>query len=79
MSSHIDVDGDCPLAVVPCKYCDIGCKLKVLGLLRIFLDYYLATPERFRKTQKSRCYFCRYNLSTVSKRSKIKTEYLVVP
>ena len=32
MGSHIDVDGDCPLAVVPCKYCDIGCKLKVLGL-----------------------------------------------
>ena len=29
MSNHVDADGDCPLAFVPCKYCDIGCKVKV--------------------------------------------------
>ena len=29
MSAHVDVDGDCPLAVVPCQYTDIGCKFKV--------------------------------------------------
>ena len=29
MSAHIDADGDCPLAVVPCKYNDFGCKYKV--------------------------------------------------
>lgn len=42
MSSHIDVDGDCPLAVVPCKYCDIGCKLKVLRLS--FLEFFQRIP-----------------------------------
>lgn len=29
MSAHVDADGDCPLAVVPCQYTDIGCKFKV--------------------------------------------------
>ena len=29
MSTHVDVDGDCPLAIVPCQYTDIGCKFKV--------------------------------------------------
>ena len=29
MSTHVDIDGDCPLAVVPCQYTDIGCKFKV--------------------------------------------------
>ncbi|XP_032237702.2 TNF receptor-associated factor 4 [Nematostella vectensis] len=29
MAVHIDVDGDCPLATVPCKYSDVGCKTKV--------------------------------------------------
>lgn len=32
MNSHTDVDGDCPLAIVPCRYCDIGCKFKVYVL-----------------------------------------------
>ena len=29
MAAHVDVDGDCPLALVPCPYSDIGCKFKV--------------------------------------------------
>ena len=29
MSAHIEPDGDCPLAIVPCKYNDFGCKYKV--------------------------------------------------
>ena len=29
MAAHVDVDGDCPLAVVPCQYTDVGCKFKV--------------------------------------------------
>lgn len=33
MSTHIDADGECPLAVVPCKYHDFGCKFKVFSLL----------------------------------------------
>ncbi|XP_057300897.1 uncharacterized protein LOC130635558 [Hydractinia symbiolongicarpus] len=28
MNQHIDSDGDCPLAVVACRYSDVGCKFK---------------------------------------------------
>ena len=51
MSSHVDIDGDCPLAVVPCQYSDIGCKHKVrmvtivtLYLITIFLEVRLHWP-----------------------------------
>ncbi|XP_047130386.1 TNF receptor-associated factor 4 isoform X2 [Hydra vulgaris] len=28
MSQHTDADGDCPLAIVACRYSDVGCKFK---------------------------------------------------
>ena len=44
MSAHVDIDGDCPLAVVPCQYSDIGCKHKV-RMVRI-VALYLTTDIR---------------------------------
>ena len=51
MSAHVDIDGDCPLAVVPCQYNDIGCKHKVrmvrivaLCLITICLEVRLHWP-----------------------------------
>lgn len=35
MAAHVDVEGECPLAVIPCKYHDIGCKVKVSMNCRI--------------------------------------------
>ena len=32
MGQHVDADGDCPLAVVTCRFADVGCKYKVFYL-----------------------------------------------
>ena len=36
MAQHIDSEGDCPLAVVNCRYADVACKYKVYSFLSGF-------------------------------------------
>ena len=36
MVQHIDSEGDCPLAVVNCRYADVACKYKVYPFLLLF-------------------------------------------
>lgn len=56
MNQHTDVDGDCPLAIVLCRYNDVGCKFKVsvnikkqYDISRRFLKYFILCKTMLRQ------------------------------
>lgn len=50
MNQHIEADGDCPLAVVLCRYNDIGCKHKVchhgIGTIQMYIKVLVISSRK---------------------------------
>ena len=67
MSAHVDIDGDCPLAVVPCQYSDIGCKHKVRMVT--IVTSYLITIFLEVRYYTGHFTMCDGNFSILSRRS----------
>lgn len=62
MNNHVDVDGDCPLATVPCKYCDIGCKFKVYFENECIIELFVIVNRKLGRQSDLKIIKRNYNL-----------------